>query len=124
MNANDERTNEYNRLKRQCENPKIVGLADEHTHEVQPYGYVKIVNCRIEIRSVPVFDFNSQRYTGLRSETYVVGTVAESSYCGVLVCGVPMVKPTSDRYPIGSTYECRIRYDSDLQRKRTVDVAM
>ena len=95
------------------------------THEMQPYGWVEMVDCVVETRTSKEtrYNFGGQQQVDV-TRTYVRGTVSRSSYCGALVCGVPLVKSTSDRYPVGSTYECRIRYERDLERGCTVDVAM
>lgn len=97
----------------------------KHRHEMQPYGWVEMTDCVVETRTTieTRYDNGGQRQREV-TRTYVRGTVTDSSYCGALLCGVPIAKATSDRYPVGSTYECRIKHDSDLERGLTVDVAM
>jgi hypothetical protein len=104
-------------------NAKTVELA-EFTHEMQPYGWVKIKDCVVETRTNQEVDYNNGRKLKDVTRTYVRGTVIASSWCGALWCGVPVSKPRTDRYPVGSSYECRIKHESDLERGATVDVAM
>lgn len=96
----------------------------EWTHEMQPYGWVHVENCHVKVVDVAQFDFNLQRYNGTRRAIMILGTVKESSYCGALLCGVPVVKATNTRYPVGSKHEFEIRWPSDFTHQRTVDVAM
>lgn len=89
---------------------KMAGFS--HTYIEEPYGWVRMEGCRLETREVSV----CRPYSGYekRQATMVVGTVADSSWCGALLCGVPVVKATKERYPVGSEFECEIRYQSDL----------
>lgn len=105
------------------ENYLLFGLPS-YTHVMQPYGWVKMRDCRVESREETYVDYNNGRKARTRHVTYVVGTVEASSYCGALLCGVPVVNATEKRYPPGSVHECRIRNASDLDRRQTVDVAM
>jgi hypothetical protein len=95
-----------------------------HMHIMEPYGWVKMENCRVEEREERRWNFDKRAYDGTIVRKYVVGTVADSSYWVGLFCGVQLSKPRNDRYPVGSAYECRIRHESDLVRGETRDIAM
>lgn len=96
-----------------------------HMHIMEPYGWVKMVDCRIERREQRRLDFASQKYVTDGTATFVVGTVEDSDYCGALLCGVPVAGiGRKSRYPVGSAHECRIRHASDLERHETRDIAM
>jgi hypothetical protein len=107
----------------------------KHVHEMQPYGWVEMVDCVVEEREVPDYgkpvevrtpgwSWGTTTYPHTRKATFVVGTVSASSYCGALWCGVAVSKPNSDRYPVGSRHECEIKRPSDLENGRTIYVAM
>ena len=94
---------------------------ETHTHEMQPYGWVRMRGCRIEVREVPKFDFRNQRWDGTRTARFVCGTVEDSSYCGAFWGGMAMVKHSSDRFPPGTQHECELRGEWDLRTNRTID---
>lgn len=89
----------------------------------EPYGHVKLTDCRFEVRQRTRWNFNTQSSVPDGEATFVIGTVVESSWCGALLCGVPIAKPT-ERYPVGSTFEFRIRCESDLATNTTRYIAM
>jgi hypothetical protein len=67
-----------------------------HVHEMQPYGWVRMINCRVEERQVPQYSYNGSRFeqTGTTTAQFVVGTVEDSSYCGALWGGRTVDTPS------------------------------
>lgn len=91
-------------------------------HLMEPYGSVVVDHARVELRTTPNWDFSSRAYKGTRDEMWIVGRVVESRYCGALCCGVPVV-PSTERYPIGSEYAFRVRWECDLVARCVRDIA-
>jgi hypothetical protein len=114
-------TKSYSEAAKECAEPKEVRrLEGIYTHEMQPYGWVKLKDCVVWEREVPTFDFRQQAYTGKHKQLSITGTVTESKYCGALYFGVPVRTPDDRNYPPGSTHDFDVKHESDLERMCTV----